>query len=163
MLFFEKKGDLSLHSMAIYCFAISGMHLIWVEWDSNEDRTSDLVFKIKRIEMKIFQAVLRAFAPLGLGPQSTAEKYPINRINSPTLFILCLATCLCCGYLLYEANTFQDFAMSVYITSAFLTVTVMYSFIASKNHEFCGLLTKFEWMIDESEKVDCGILSKNKY
>lgn len=103
--------------------------------------------------MKLFQHSLRGLVVLGLGPlyQSTGQRYPINRKNALIQFILYSATGLCCAYLLYKANSFSEFAMSVYITTSFVLVAIVYSLCIWKNHIICELLTEFERIINESE------------
>lgn len=117
--------------------------------------------------MKICQLPLRKLAILGLGAyQSTNPTCLINRKNAKTLLILYLASGLCCAYLLIEANTFEDFAISVYITTSYLLGTVCYTIFMWTNRAIRGVLNFFEQVIDESEIVDFYMLpleSMHKY
>lgn len=102
--------------------------------------------------MKFLQLALADFAVVGLGPnRATAQQ--INRKNVQTFFILCVASILCLAYLLLEANTFQKFAMSVYVASTFLLGAVVYSIVVWKNETLCRILVSIEKIVDKSKRV----------
>lgn len=83
--------------------------------------------------MKYHQSALRSCEVLGLlQHQSTKQQFAINRRMILTFFILCMAFCSCCTYFFVEANTFQEYALSVYISSTFMLGAVTYAIFVWK-------------------------------
>lgn len=119
------------------------------------DSPSSVVWnQSNRIEMKIVQSALSDLAVLGLGPNQLAtQQYPINRRNVQTLIIFYFESSLCFAYMLFEANTFQEFAVSVYASATFLLGAVVYSIAVWKHGALCGLLALVEKTIDGSKRI----------
>lgn len=105
--------------------------------------------------MKLFESFLRDCAVLGLGPhQSTAmmaSKYPFNRKIVQTCLILGSVTILSYSYLFLEAKTFQEYAMSVYVTSTFLLSIAAYLIFVWKNGSICELIDTARKITNDSE------------
>ena len=102
--------------------------------------------------MKILQSALHGCATLGFGPQQpTTQKYPINRKNMRALSILCSALILSCTYFFLNANTFQEYAMSVYVSTTLMLGIGVYLIFIWKNQPIGKLFELFEKTIDESE------------
>lgn len=102
--------------------------------------------------MKILQSVQRYCAVLGLGlNQSVTQKLPNYRKLVRTFCILGLACCFCCAYFFIEANTFQAYSVSIYISSTFMAATVLFVICVWKNRLIFSLIDNAEQMINESE------------
>lgn len=101
--------------------------------------------------MKIFQLVLRGLIELGLGPQQLTQKKPFKSKMVKILCILLFTLCSSCAYLFLEAQTFEDYTLSVYTSSSILLVIVGYTIFMWKNRPICELFDKAEKIIDESE------------
>lgn len=102
--------------------------------------------------MKVLQSALRDCAVLGLGPdQSLAQKYPINRKNVQILFILCFALTSCYAFLFREAETFQECAIAVHLSSTFMLTAEVYVIFLWKNQSMCKLIDTFEKTINDRE------------
>ena len=98
--------------------------------------------------MRIFRLVQHSFAFLGLElNQSTAQKYSINEKNMLSLSILCIALTSSCAYIFFDAKTFQEYAISVYIASTFLLGAACFTICVWKKQPLFKL-------IDSAEKND---------
>ena len=103
--------------------------------------------------MKVLQSTKRGFGFLGFYPKQsiTPRKYPSNRKNVVAFFILCLGLISSIFYFFYEANSFQEYALSAY-TSATLTLAIVFFIILGwKIQSIFELIFDAEKMIDESE------------
>lgn len=109
-----------------------------------------LVASTERI-MKTFQLVVRGFQALGLGPQELTQRNPINRKIVKILCILLVSLCSSCAYSFLEAQTFEDYTLSVYVSSTLLLVIVGYTIFMWKNRPIFELFDKAEKLIMESE------------
>lgn len=104
--------------------------------------------------MKIFQLIQRSCAVLGLGlNQSVTQKLPNNRRILHTFFIFGLACCSCGAYFFIEANSFQAYAVSIYISSTFMGGTAIYAICVWKNLSIFKLVDNAGQIIDESELI----------
>lgn len=102
--------------------------------------------------MKILQLALHACAALGFGPyQSPTQKYPINRKSVQALFIHCLALSSSLAFLFLDANTFQECAMSFYVSTTLMFNIATYVIFIWKNESICKLSKSVEKTVDESE------------
>lgn len=101
--------------------------------------------------MKIFQFVVRGFTDLGLGPQELTQKNPINGKIVEIFCILLFSLCSSCAYLFFEAQTFEDYTLSVYVSSTLLLVIVGYMIFMWKNRPIFELFGNAEKIIDKRE------------
>lgn len=102
--------------------------------------------------MKVFQMALRSCGSLGFGPnQLTTRKYPINRKNLQALSILCATLSLSCAYFFIEANTFEEYALSVNLCVSLIVCVAVYFIFIWKNQSICDLLENFESTVNESK------------
>lgn len=110
--------------------------------------------------MKILQLAQRNCAFVGLiplqsGTAATTQQYPINRKSMQTFFVLCLALGSCGAYLSLEAKTFQEVAVSVYISSSLLLGFVAFVIFVWKNQSVFELIENGEKLIDAGEFERC--------
>lgn len=102
--------------------------------------------------MKILQLVLRHCAASGFGPsQSTTQKYPINRKNVQALSFLCFAFGCSCAYFFLDANTFEEYTSSVYVSMSLMLIIAIYCTFIWKNQQTCELFNSFEKIVNDSE------------
>lgn len=102
--------------------------------------------------MKFFQFIQRSCAVFGLGlHQSVAQNLSNNRKIMRTLIIFGLACCSCCANFFVEANSFEAYAVSIYISSTALTGTAIYAICVWKNQALFELIDNIEQIANESE------------
>lgn len=105
--------------------------------------------------MKLFRLAQRSCAVFGLGPhQSVAQKLSNNRKILRTFFIFGLACCSCCAYLFAEANSFEAYAVSIYISSTVLAGTVIYAICVCKNRPIFKLIGDAEQIANAREFIE---------
>lgn len=83
----------------------------------------------KNKDMEIFQPIRNRLSTVGIVPY---RKYPLNSRNLLTLFMLSLGAVLNCVHLLYEANTFKEFADSVCASSSMVTASIFFTIVIWK-------------------------------
>lgn len=103
--------------------------------------------------MKILQLIQHDFRVLGVGTlhQSIAQNYTVNKKFVHKFFILCLDIGSCCVYFCIDANSFQEYSMSVYVSTTFMLGAVAYAICVWKNQPIFETIDKAEKTIDESE------------
>lgn len=132
-------------------------HSTWFsfDWYVKLWRGWEIVLKLKENtnNMKILQLTVRSCATLGYGPhQSTTQKYPINIKTVQAFFIICLALIFSCAYYFFEANTFDEYTLSVFVSATLMLVLVVHVILVWKNQPICELLDSFEKTVNERKQ-----------
>lgn len=100
--------------------------------------------------MKIFQAIENNFILMGFIP---AQALPNRSLNIKNLFgfaILAVATTFEC-VLLHQANTFEQYVESFYVTSATVMFVTIYTATTFKIPHFYQFINTYQNVIDASE------------
>lgn len=103
--------------------------------------------------MKILLSVVRGLIVLGLGPQRMDHKYPINSRSLKTLFALFFGLGLSFAYIFLEAQTFEDYTLSLYVCITVLLGGIGFIILMWKNRPICDLIDKTEKTINESKGI----------
>lgn len=101
--------------------------------------------------MRLFELLRCDCALLGLDPNFPTRKFPLNKKNAKYLCILGIASIFGIISLFHEANTFQDYAASIYVSSTFMLGFMCYVLVAWKHKHVHGLINDAEKTINESE------------
>lgn len=101
--------------------------------------------------MKIFQVVQKNLSYLGISWYDSIQKYPINVRNASAILVLSLFTALACIYLCRVANTFQEYAESVYSCLSLIDATVISACVVWKMRTLFSCLHQIEAIANESE------------
>lgn len=99
--------------------------------------------------MNFFQSTVEFFEILGVTPNSR----PFNARNLLSIFVFGLTLVLCCVFLVCEAQDVKDYTESIYMSSVFITILLVFlSFIWKKENIFKFITTWKE--ITESRKCE---------
>lgn len=101
--------------------------------------------------MKILESILRDYAALGLGSGQLTQKHPLNSINAKTFSIFCFALISSTLYMLHDADSFEEYTISVFDISTLLGTISFYINSLWKNLQFHGVIEYAEKMINESK------------
>lgn len=97
--------------------------------------------------MKIFLNFQKEAAIIGFVP----HQHAINARTSLPLFIDTIAIFLSCAYFFIVANTFQEYAESIFFATEIICITIAYAITVSRMPLFFSWLNEAEQIIDESE------------
>lgn len=98
--------------------------------------------------MQTLQPCRNSFLILGI---ETYEKHPFNIRNVITYFMLIMGSLLNSVHLLYEADTFKEYADSVCATSSMIVATIMFTDLIYILRPFFNCMQQLEEIVDESE------------
>lgn len=102
--------------------------------------------------MKFFESFKYESGIFGFGLyQSTTQKYLFYSINALTLFIACISLSLSFIYFFHDANTFQEYTLSVYVSASIMLVLACYGIFMRINWPILKLIIVAEKIADESE------------
>lgn len=102
--------------------------------------------------IKILQLVRHNCAAFGFSLyQSTTQKYPINWKSLQAIFLICLAFYCSCAYFFLEANTFEEYTSSAYVSMTLMLIIALYLIFIWKNQSMAQLLHNVEKIVNERE------------
>lgn len=99
----------------------------------------------KTTRLKLFQIIQDNFAFVGIGSNQPYW----NAKSAKTLFIFSLFTALGAMFLFFEANTFLEFTMSVYVTTAVLGTGISFLAMLNQKETIFELIDRLEEFVDE--------------
>lgn len=110
--------------------------------------------------MKIFHQLRKNLAFYGIA----SHQHPFNLRNGLSLIVYSLAIILICIHIFYEAETFQEYANSIFMATVQIAVSSIFIFNACQMKSFFGCVNEAERIINESEyKIEMkpqGMLTK---
>lgn len=98
--------------------------------------------------MKLFQLIQKNYEILGI---SSIEAEFSQRKLVMTSLVFGLTTTSSCAFLIFQANTFNQFTMNIYISSACVIICIAFTIIALNQEKFFKLIDDYEKFIHESE------------
>lgn len=98
--------------------------------------------------MKLFQSSLKYFENMGIDSRQMRKRHLFNTKNVLALCMLFLNTISAAAYLRYEANTFYEYADSVYATSCGIMSCVIFMVVFWKMKKFFRFIKKFENLVE---------------
>lgn len=101
----------------------------------------------EQIRMKLFQIIQDNFAFVGI---SSNQPY-WNAESAKTLFIFSLFTALGAMFLFFKANTFLEYTMNIYVTTAVLGTGISFLAMLHRKETLFELIDRLEEFVDESE------------
>lgn len=96
--------------------------------------------------MELFQFTQNTFETVGID----STQNPFNRKVLIIFSVCCISIISACIFLFHEANNFMEYSNSIYITTAYLLVTVCYTLLITKMEDTFDLIDNFESTVDES-------------
>lgn len=98
--------------------------------------------------MKLFQLIQKNFSVLGI----TSNQTKYSRIKLVmTLIIYGLITTSSILFLVFEADTFDEFTNNIYITSGCVMMCIIFVIMAFKQGKLFELIDSFDKFIDKSK------------
>lgn len=97
--------------------------------------------------MKIFLAVLQHCEIIGIA----SHQHPFNWRSLLAIFIDCLGITSNIAYFCCGANTFQEYAESIFVGTVIMCCTTIFALIACKMRIFFDCINEFEEIINGSE------------
>lgn len=101
--------------------------------------------------MKVFQAIQKSFAFIGIEPEQVSKEYPINGRIVTTFFILAATTASANIFLWYEASNFKELADSFYATSTVTVATINFVIFVWNMKAFFQFINNLESFIARRE------------
>lgn len=101
-------------------------------------------------KMKIIQVVQENFSYLGISWYYSIRKYPINERNIPAFLIISTITAMDFLYLFRVANTFQEYADSVYLCALMIDVLAIFLCVSWRMRMLFDSLNQMEKFANES-------------
>lgn len=100
--------------------------------------------------MKIFRTNQKYFATFGICRHQAIQRQSFNGKKLLPSFMCCLSLFSYGGFLICEANNFEDYIVSIYLTSAAIAITIIFlSFIWNKD-DFFNFVDGWEKCIEQS-------------
>lgn len=97
--------------------------------------------------MKLFQIVQRNFAYVGISPNQAYW----NEKSAKAVFIFSSFTVLGTAFLLYDANTFLEYTMNIYETTAVFGTGIVFLSMLFQKEKLFKSIEKLEKFVDKSE------------
>lgn len=101
--------------------------------------------------MKLFQTSQKYFENFGIDSRQMSKNHLFNAKNVLASAVLCLDILSSGAFLLYEAQTFYEYADSVYTTSCAENSCVIYMVIFWNMRKFFKFIEKFENLVEHSK------------
>lgn len=102
--------------------------------------------------MKYLQSVQNDYPILGISfNQSFEEKYPFNKQNRNTFFVLGLAIISNFVYFFHVAKTIDEFTFSIFTLTSLIVVTVVYGIVLWKLKSMSVIYNAVVKLTDESK------------
>lgn len=107
--------------------------------------------------MKVFQAIQRSLALVGIEPEQVSKKYPINSGIVTTFIILVATTASANRFFWYEASNFKEYADSFYATSTVTVSTINFVLTVWNIKAYFQFIQNLESFIARSELFFYGM------
>ena len=101
--------------------------------------------------MRLFQSSQRDFVILGIGPYDPTQKNQFNKNIFLYLFLCVLSLILTGAFLVFEADTFEEYTEGIYMFSASILSPLAAVSIAIKVQTLFTLIKRCENMLDASK------------
>lgn len=121
--------------------------------------------------MKFFQSVQSQFAMMGIILQQLTQKNPFNRTILLIFFSYTCNIISYCIFMYYEANTFQEYTESFYVTSTDVLVALCYASVVFRVDGFfkfidacVKLVASSKWNFNENLQIiiECKPMGENQ-
>lgn len=99
--------------------------------------------------MKVLQSTQRSFWHLGVDPQQALQSHPFNRRSVMAIVVLSLSTISCLINLLYVANTFIEYTLSIYAFTSMLVSTAIVLMVVFSMGPLLDCFNAIEKIINE--------------
>lgn len=109
-------------------------------------------FLIKQETMKILTTVQKNFALIGISAKQSTQNNPFNAENLIVLLILCLTLITNVMNLIYEADNFKDYTISVFSCSTMIVAILIFVMILARMRHLFDFLKQAEQIINKSKK-----------
>lgn len=100
--------------------------------------------------LKIFLAIHKNLASLGIAPMNSTTRFPNAKI-SIDLLTLGLSTICASMYILIEAKTFLEFTQSIYLFSGTILVALIFLVVLFNLSEMFEIIDDCECLVNTSE------------
>lgn len=97
--------------------------------------------------MKLLQIIQKNFAYLGISPNQSHW----NVKSAMDFFVFSSITVLGAVFLFFKANSFLEYTMNIYVTTAAFGVSIVFITMLFQKEKLFKLVEKFEEFVDESE------------
>lgn len=115
-----------------------------------EERKKNTNYKLKKrleIIMKIFQQLQKNLAFYGIA----SYQHPFNLRIRLSLIIYSLAIILIFIHIFYEAKTFQEYANSIFMATAQIATSIIFTFNAWQMQSFFDCVKEAEEIVNDSK------------
>lgn len=99
--------------------------------------------------MKVFQEVQKNFIAFGIVPNQSK----LNGKLAVTWLVLSLSTTLSASFLVFDAETFQEYTTSIYLSSGGAMAAALFTITIFKMEKLFKLKDVIETTINESELI----------
>lgn len=99
------------------------------------------------IMFRIFITLQKKITIIGIAP----NQHPINVFSLSSLFVQCLTITSCGAYFFIEASSFQEYAESIFVSTALIATTSIFILDLSKMRPFFECINEAERIIESSK------------
>lgn len=103
--------------------------------------------------MKLFGSTQQNFSVLGITPNQSVQTHPFNGKNSTTFFMYVLNCIFFLVYFFRVANSFGEYVISIYMTTATVVVAVNYTTLVCQSLNIFVFIENVEKMIETSKLI----------
>lgn len=108
--------------------------------------------------MKIFESTIEFLAFLGI----TSDDSPFNLRALSTLLTFCIMVTLISSYLFFEAETFEAYTESIYLTSLICAIFVTYIILIWNKDNAFQFIDYWEKIAETSKYLSCRYMLKKR-
>lgn len=102
-------------------------------------------------KVKIFLPNQKYFATFGICRHQANQSQSFNVKNLLPSIIFGLAVICCSGFPIYEANNFNEYTQSIYITSATIAATIIFILFISNVKDYFNFIDGWEECVQQSK------------
>lgn len=111
---------------------------------------------VEKPRLKLFQVIQDNFAFVGI----SSNQPHWNAKSANTLFIFSLFTVFGAMFLFFEAHTFLEYTMNIYVTTAVLGTGISFLAMLLQEESLFELIDRLEEFVDESELTSFTLFSQ---
>lgn len=101
--------------------------------------------------MTLFESTEQYFLVVGINSNQTIQKNRLNVRNSMIMFYFGIAIGCDVSYVIYEAKSFQEYNISIYITSTLLVTLINFVYLIWKTPKVFEIFNCIEDIVNKSK------------